>query len=232
MEGLMPDLLEAFKKKAEDVLGSINRSGGLRATIDGLRKQMAEADRKRAMSRARTEVKRLNAQVAEMITAIGLQVVGLHEAGKLASPELEPLCQHIVELKAVVTQQEKELARLEAEAEAEAAAQAQAKVEAETAAQAQAKVEAETATKAKATAEAVTKAQITPIPVANTLCVKCGKPLPAGATFCAYCGTAISAPAPMEEEKHFCASCGNALRSGARFCPKCGQTVQSPPPVN
>lgn len=216
----MPDLLEAFKKKAEDVLGSINRSGGLRATIDGLRKQMAEADRKRAMSRARAEVKRLNAQVAEMITAIGLQVVGLHEAGKLASPELEPLCQHIVELKAVVTQQEKELARLEAEAEAEAAAQAQAKVE------------AETATKAKATAEAATKAQITPIPVANTLCVKCGKPLPAGATFCAYCGTAISAPAPMEEEKHFCASCGNALRSGARFCPKCGQTVQSPPPVN
>ena len=216
----MPDLLETFKKKAEDVLGSINRSGGLRATIDGLRKQMAEADRKRAMSRARTEVKRLNAQVAEMITAIGLQVVSLHEAGKLASPELEPLCQHIVELKAVVTQQEKELARLEAEAEAEAAAQAQAKVE------------AETATKAKATAEAATKAQITPIPVANTLCVKCGKPLPAGATFCAYCGTAISAPAPMEEEKHFCASCGNALRSGARFCPKCGQTVQSPPPVN
>jgi len=213
----MPDLLEAFKKKAEDVLGSINRSGGLRATIDGLRKQMAEADRKRAMSRARAEVKRLNAQVAEMITAIGLQVVGLHEAGKLASPELQPLCQHIVELKAAVTQQEKELARLEAEAEAEAAALAQAKAE------------AEVATQAKAKAESAAKAQITPTPVANTSCAKCGKPLPAGATFCAYCGTPITAPAPTAEEKRFCASCGYVLRSGAKFCQKCGHAVQSPP---
>ena len=216
----MPDLLEAFKKKAEDVLGSINRSGGLRATIDGLRKQMAEADRKRAMSRARAEVKRLNTQVAEMITAIGLQVVGLHEAGKLTSPELQPLCQHIVELKAAVTQQEKELARLEAEAEAEAAAQARAKVEAETAAQAKVKV------------EATAKTQITPTPVANTSCAKCGKPLPAGATFCAFCGTAITVVVPAEEAKHFCASCGSALRFGARFCPKCGQTVQSPPVIS
>lgn len=201
----MPDLLETFRKKAEDVLGSINRSGGLRATIDGLRKQMAEADRKRAMSKARAEVKRLNAQVAEMITAIGLQVVGLHEVGKLTSPELQPLCQHIVELKAAVTQQEKELARLEAEAEAEAA------------------------TQAKTKAEAAARAQITPTPVATTPCAKCGKPLPAGATFCAYCGTAITAVVPAVEEKHFCASCGNVLRSGARFCPKCGQVVQSPP---
>lgn len=213
----MPDLLETFRKKAEDVLGSINRSGGLRATIDGLRKQMAEADRKRAMSKARAEVKRLNAQVAEMITAIGLQVVGLHEAGRLTSPELQPLCQHIVELKAAVTQQEKELARLEAEAEAEAAAQAQAKTEAEAAAQALAKV------------EVAAKTQITATPVAITPCAKCGKPLPVGATFCAYCGTAISAVVPAVEEKHFCASCGNVLRSGARFCPKCGQVVQSPP---
>ena len=216
----MPDLLEAFKKKAEDVLGSINRSGGLRATIDGLRKQMAEADRKRAMSRARAEVKRLNTQVAEMITAIGLQVVGLHEAGKLTSPELQPLCQHIVELKAAVTQQEKEMARLEAVAEAEAVAQAQAKAEAEAAAQ------------VKAKAEAATKTQITPTPVANTPCAKCGKPLPSGATFCAFCGTAISAALPPVEEKHFCASCGSALRSGARFCPKCGQGVQSPPVIS
>ena len=213
----MPDFLEAFRKKAEDALGSINRSGGLRATIDGLRRQMAEADRKRATSKARTEVKRLNVQVAEMITAIGLQVVGLHETGKLLSPELQPLCQHIVELKAAVTQQENELARLEAEAEAEAAAQARTKAEAEATAQARAK------------AETAAKAQITSTPVADILCAKCGKPLPTGVTFCAYCGTAITVPAPAMEGKHFCASCGHVLRSGARFCSKCGQVVQPPP---
>lgn len=221
----MPDLLDAFRKKAEDMLGSINRSGGLRATIDGLRKQMAESDRKRAMSRARAEVKRLNTQVSEMITAIGLQVVGLHEAGKLTSPELEPLCQHIVELKAAVTQQEKELARLEAEAEAEAAALAKAKADAEAAAQARAKVEAEAAALAKARAEVAVKTHITPTPAASASCTKCGKPLTAGTTFCAYCGAAISTPTPVAEEKHFCASCGSVLRSGARFCQKCGQTV-------
>ncbi|MHB1357392.1 MAG: zinc ribbon domain-containing protein [Anaerolineae bacterium] len=225
----MPDIIDAFRKKAEDVLGSINRSGGLRATIDGLRKQMAESDRKRAMSRARAEVKRLNTQVSEMITAIGLQVVGLHEAGKLTSPELEPLCQHIVELKAAVTQQEKELARLEAESEAEAAAQAKAKADAEAAAQARANVDAEAAALVKARAEVAVKTHIAPTPSANASCTKCGKPLPAGATFCAYCGAAISTPMPVAEEKHFCASCGSALRPSAKFCSKCGQTVQSPP---
>jgi len=51
-----------------------------------------------------------------MITAIGVQAVGLHKSGRLDSPELAPLCQHIVQLEASVAQQKTELAKLEAKA--------------------------------------------------------------------------------------------------------------------
>ena len=110
----MSDILSTFRQKAEDLAAAINRSGGLRATIESLRRQMAEADRRRAMTRAKGQLKRLDAQIAEMVTAVGVQAVGLHKAGNLNSPELQPLCQHIVELEAELAQQRAELARLEA----------------------------------------------------------------------------------------------------------------------
>ena len=111
----MADLLGAFREKAEDLIGAINRRGGIRATIDGLRRQMAEADRRRAVSRVRGELKRLDRQITEMITAVGVQAVGLHKAGRLGSPELQPLCQHLVELEAALAKQEAELAKLESQ---------------------------------------------------------------------------------------------------------------------
>lgn len=205
----MSDILDLFRKKVEDALGSINRSGGLRGTIEGLRRQMAEADRKRALSRARAEVKSLNLQVDEMVNAIGLQTVGLYEAGKLLSPELEPLCQHIVRLKQAVALQEKELARLAAEVEAEEAARK---------------------TQEGLHASAGQGAVIT-IPGAQrdaAVCKACGKPLFIGAAFCAACGSPVAAPIVLPEapdNRPFCASCGAVLRQGARFCAKCGTTV-------
>jgi hypothetical protein len=111
----MADFLGAFRQKAEDLVGAINRRGGIRATIEGLRRQMAEADRRRAVGRVRGELKRLDRQITEMITAVGVQTVGLHKAGRLASPALQPLCQHMVELEAALAQQEAELAKLESQ---------------------------------------------------------------------------------------------------------------------
>ncbi len=197
----MTDLLDVFRKKAEDMVDSINRSGGLRGTIEGLRKQMAEADRKRAMSRAKAEIASLNQQVTEMISAVGLQAVGLHEAGKLSSPELQPLCQHIIDLKAAIAQQEKELARLVADTEAEAARYA-----------------------AAAPAPAAAAPAVAPV---QASCASCGKPLPNGAAFCAVCGSpvvSVAKPA-VNVEKHFCIACGALLKPGAKFCSKCGATV-------
>ncbi|MCE5258682.1 MAG: zinc ribbon domain-containing protein [Chloroflexi bacterium] len=199
----MTDLLDVFRKKTEDIVDSINRAGGLRGTIESLRKQMAEADRKRAMSRAKAEVANLNQQVTEMINAVGLQAVGLHEAGKLSSPELQPLCQHIIDLKAALAQQEKELARLVADAEAEATKHA-----------------------AAAPAPAAAAPAVAPL---QTPCASCGKPLPSGAAFCAACGSPVASAAKpaANVETHFCIACGALLKSGAKFCSKCGATVTS-----
>ena len=111
----MADFLGAFREKAEDLIAAIDRRGGIRATIEGLRRQTAEVDRRRAVAKVRGELGRLNRQITEMITAVGVQAVGLHKAGRLSSPELQPLCQHMVELEAAVAQQEAELAKLESQ---------------------------------------------------------------------------------------------------------------------
>jgi len=112
----MPDILSTFRQRAESLIHAISDAGGIQATISGLRRQMAEGDRRRAVAKARAQLKRLDAQIQEMITAIGVQAVGLHKSGRLESPELEPLCQHIVQLEASVAQQKTELAKLEAKA--------------------------------------------------------------------------------------------------------------------
>lgn len=109
----MSDVVGGVRKRAEDLLASINSAGGLKATIEGLRRQMAEADRRRAMNQVRAQLRRLDSQLGEMHLAVGVQAVGLHKAGILRSPELMPLCQHIVELEAALTQQREELRRLE-----------------------------------------------------------------------------------------------------------------------
>ena len=111
----MADLLSTFRQKTEDLISAINDRGGIRATLDGVRRQMEQADRRRALAKVRAELKRLKGQITEMITAVGVQAVGLYKAGQLNSLELEPLCQHIVQLEASLAQQEAELSQLEAQ---------------------------------------------------------------------------------------------------------------------
>jgi hypothetical protein len=160
----MTDLLGTFRQKAEDLASAINSRGGIRATIDGLRRQMAEADRRRAVSRAKSELKRLDDQIAEMITAVGVQAVGLHRSGHLNSPELQPLCQHIVELEAAVEQQKAELAALVAQSSGEAVA---------------------------APSGAICAACGKPLQEGGTFCPHCGEPVPPPAQFCAFCGSSM-----------------------------------------
>ena len=114
----MSELVDLFRTKAEDLIASINRAGGLKATVEALRKQMEVSDRRRAVARAKADIKRTHEQITDMVTAVGLQVVALHEAKKLQVAELDPLCSQIVELRSTVRELETDLARLEAEAEA------------------------------------------------------------------------------------------------------------------
>lgn len=160
----MADLLATFRQKAEGLIAAIDEKGGLRATILGLRRQMAEADRRRMMHKVRAELKRLDRQITEMITAVGVQAVGLHKAGRISSPDLQPLCQHIVELEAALAQQKAELAKLESMGR---------------------QGDAETANLCPACGK--------PLIEGGTFCPHCGAAVPVRQLehYCAYCGTML-----------------------------------------
>ena len=159
----MPDLVQTFRDKADELVASINRKGGVRATIDSLRRQMEVSDRRRAIGKVKSELVRLDKQINEMITAVGIQAVGLHEAGKLESLELKPLCQHILDLKTTLAQQQAELTKLET-------------------------VE----TQQKAPLGSICPACGKPLPSEGTFCPYCGAALPAPQErFCIACGAKL-----------------------------------------
>jgi len=171
----MADLLEVFRQKTEALIAAIDRKGGVRGTIESLRRQMAESDRRRAIGKAKAELKRLNNQITEMITAVGVQAVGLHQAGKLTASELEPLCEHILQLKATLAQQEAELAKLTAPPD-----------------QVVAPGPGTCAACGQALPDGCTfcpycGAQI-PVPEKRLACAHCGAPLRPNARFCQKCG--------------------------------------------
>jgi hypothetical protein len=172
----MSDLLNTFKDRAEQLVSAINDRGGIKATMEGVRRQMAAADRRREMQKLRSELRRLDGQITEMITAVGVQAVGLQKSGHLHSPELAPLCQHIVELEAVVAQQKAELAKLEA-------AQEQDKEQETGDCPSCGRPLLEGATFCPHCGKAVPKPQ-----VIYHFCPQCGTELRPGAKFCGRCG--------------------------------------------
>ncbi|MFH1086797.1 MAG: zinc-ribbon domain-containing protein [Chloroflexota bacterium] len=174
----MADLLGTFRRKAEELVTTINQKGGISATIDALRRQMEASDRRRNMTKVRMELRRLASQITEMITAVGVQAVGLHKSGHLSSPELAPLCAHIVELEEAVSRQKVELANLEVQMREAAGPE-----------------ERTCPACHKAVPEAATFCPYcgTAVPAQmERFCVHCGAALRTGAQFCARCGTALS----------------------------------------
>jgi len=178
----MDDLLKAVTSRAEGMLRDLNRPGGLKATIQSLRQKMAEADQRRAISRARAELKRLDQQLDETITAVGVQAVALHEAGRLNSQELTPLGQHVADLKTALAEQKEELAALEEMLAA--------------------RHERETERCSSCGS---------PLPEEGTYCAHCGAPIPsrvaaeAPAQHCVHCGS------PLRPGSRFCPKCGRPV---------------------
>ena len=109
----MADLIDGLKDKVEQVISSVDKEGRVRSAIEGLRKQIAEADRKRQIKRVESDLARLRLQVEQATMTLGLQTLAFHEAGKLNHAELASLCQHIVEMKAETPKLEQELAQLQ-----------------------------------------------------------------------------------------------------------------------
>jgi len=176
----MTELLGTFRRKAEELVATINQKGGISTTIDTLRRQMEASDRRRNMTKVKTELRRLDTQITEMITAVGVQAVGLHKSGHLTSPELAPLCAHIVQLEEAVARQKVELAKLEVQMRESAGP-------AERACPACRHTVPDAATFCPYCGTAL------PAPV-ERFCAHCGAPLRPAAQFCARCGQAVGTP--------------------------------------
>ncbi|MBM3189608.1 MAG: zinc-ribbon domain-containing protein [Chloroflexi bacterium] len=176
----MGDILGTFRQRAGELIQAINDRGGISAAIQSLRRQMAESDRRREIGKIRAELRRLDRQITEMITAVGVQAVGLHKTGHLHSPELQPLCEHIIELEAALATQKAELAALES-ALREATASGD-----------------RCPSCGQPTIEGGTfcphcGAPI-PAPEPERYCIRCGASLRSEAKFCARCGQPVAIP--------------------------------------
>ena len=175
----MVDLLSTFRERASDLIAAINDRGGVSGTIASLRRHMAEADRRRAMAQVRTQLKRLDGQITEMITAVGVQAIGLHKVGQLHSPELQPLCEHIVQLEQAVSWQKGELAALEAALQGPSTPAGRVCPH------------CKMAVVERASFCAHCGASL-PTVEPERFCTDCGRTLRAGAQFCAYCGLSVA----------------------------------------
>ncbi len=102
-----------MKDKMGQLVSSVDKGGQVRAAIDGIRKQIAEADRKRQIKRLEEDLTKLKLQSEQAMTSLGVQALGLYETKKLTQPELAAVCQHIVEMKAEISKLEAELAQLQ-----------------------------------------------------------------------------------------------------------------------
>jgi membrane protease subunit (stomatin/prohibitin family) len=176
----MTDLFAAFRDKAEALVASINSEGGVRATIETLRRKLAEADRRRAIRKLKSELQRIERQIGEMLKAVGVQAVALRRAGALASEELGPLCDRIIDLEAMLQEQKKELGRIEAKA---------------------------AATRSQPSSTDASKCAKCgqPLPPVGEFCPHCGQPRQPASTepsYCAHCGAAL------REGAKFCPRCG------------------------
>lgn len=207
----MADLMASFREQAQALWRKIREEGGLQETVAGLRQRMAEADQRRAIHKARSQLRELRGQIDELITAVGVQTVGLYRSGRLKAPELEPLCQHVAELQRTLEEQETELVRLEDELEAAQDAAAREEAAQKAGAQETAPQEA-SAPSPDATSKQAPR------------CPACGKALPEGdLAYCPHCAQPLpQKPVPTPRN---CETCGAELRPGAGFCSVCGAPV-------
>ncbi|MBN1658684.1 MAG: zinc-ribbon domain-containing protein [Anaerolineae bacterium] len=202
----MSDLIDRIVESAGQMISKVDEGGKIQSTLSGLRHQVAEADRKRNISRVKQQIQELESKEAHAITALSAQVLAMYDAGTLTQPELVALCRGIDEIRADIKAKEAELAKLEPPPPAPAPA----------------------APSAPAVAPAAgAPAPAAPAPGEEVRCPSCGVAVVAGAAFCQTCGKPLAKQGPSAPVL-FCVHCGAQLREGARFCPKCGLDLPQP----
>lgn len=242
----MTDIIDTIKQSADQLLSGIDQKGQLKSAFEGMRSQWTELERRRKVSSLDKELQAQQSEMKQLTEALGLQVLSLYDAGKIAHPELSRLCKRINELSSEVEAKKVALGELKALAQAQAQAntcpqcQANIPVGAEFCPKCgtrrvQAPVGAPATSGPTAGTPAVTVQQTAT--VVRLRCPKCKTILSPDAGFCPTCGVKIARrssavapvagaqqagiqqpvqPAPQERAP------AQHVHSGPRFCPSCG----------
>ena len=110
---MVSELIDRLVEGAGQVISEVDKGGQIQTAISGIRQRMAEADRKRKVTRVKQEIQDLRAQEAQAINALSAQVLALYEAGSLKQPELISLCKGVDEVRQQVAEKEAELEQLQ-----------------------------------------------------------------------------------------------------------------------
>jgi RNA polymerase subunit RPABC4/transcription elongation factor Spt4 len=216
------DIIESIKQSADQVLSSIDQEGRIKSTLQGLRSQWHEVEKRRQISQLKGEIKTLQTETKQLTEALGLQTLSLHEAGRIDHPELARLCERITQLQTEIGEKRAVLADLKEQMASAPVkcpqCQASVAAEAEFCPKCGAQIKSEQS-KAAPTTQGVTQAAV------RLRCPKCKTVLPQNAGFCPTCGVKLKMPPSLATTKRFCASCGAEMSSGARFCPVCGHAA-------
>jgi membrane protease subunit (stomatin/prohibitin family) len=119
----MSELFDKLVESAGQVISEVDKGGQIQSAVGGLRRRLAEAERKRKINQIKQQIRDLQAQEAQAINSLSAQVLALHEAGTLTQPELISLCRAVDDLREQIQEREAELeqwqpAQLEPKAEA------------------------------------------------------------------------------------------------------------------
>jgi predicted RNA-binding Zn-ribbon protein involved in translation (DUF1610 family) len=186
----MSDIIDKLVEGAGQVISEVDKGGQFQTAISGIRQRMADADRKRRISRVKQDLQELRAQEAQAINALSAQVLALYEAGSLKQTELISLCKGVDEIRDRVQAKEDELEQLQPPPPQPAAAPPQAA----------AVPQPDTGTSCPNCCVAVV--------AGADFCQSCGSPLkpqPAPMHFCVRCG------AELRPAARFCPKCGETV---------------------
>lgn len=238
----MSDIIETIKQGADDLLSGLDQKGQIRSTIEGIRSQWSDMDRRRKVSSLDKQIKTQRAEMKQLTEALGLQTLSLYETGSITSPELARLCERITELRSEIETGKAQVEQMKAEAKAQAQALAQARAQQRAAQAATACPQCGAAVQANdefchkcgaqqkapppappprpinTPAASVQPAHTPAATVVRLRCPQCKTILPSDAEFCSSCGVKFKRPAQAPASPST-----NLPAAGATpFCPSCG----------
>lgn len=105
----MSELFDKLVESAGQVISEVDKGGQIQSAIGGLRTRLAEADRRRRINQIKQELRDLQSEEAQSLSALSAQVWALYEAGTLTQPELVSLCKGVEGVRSKIKEKEAEL---------------------------------------------------------------------------------------------------------------------------